>query len=124
VWVVGVTVRQFSLPSSIGVVAAVVLTANLASAQRVNKDPASHILPGCRDFITTRKNDAFARGLCVGLVKVIFEYAPSICPPDGVKNDQIVRVVVNYIDGERARLEEDFNAMALEAMRKAWPCQR
>jgi hypothetical protein len=121
---VGGTVRQLSLPSSIGLAAVLVLTANLAGAQRVNKDPANHIMPGCRDFITTRKNDPFARGLCVGLVKGIFEYAPSICPPDGVKNDQIVRVVVSYIDNERARLEEDFNAVAVEAMRKAWPCQR
>jgi hypothetical protein len=41
-----------------------------------------------------------------------------------LKNDQIVRVIVRYIDSEPARLQEYFNGMAIEAMRKAWPCQR
>jgi hypothetical protein len=117
-------VRQLSLLSGIGLVVTTVLGANLACAQRVSTDLASSIMPGCRDFIATRKGDGFARGLCVGLVKVLFEYAPNICPPDGLKNDQIVRVIVRYIDSEPARLQEYFNGMAIEAMRKAWPCQR
>jgi hypothetical protein len=118
------TVRQLWLLSSIALVAPAVLGASLAYGQRVNKDLASSIMPGCRDFVATRKGDAFARGLCVGLVKNLFEYAPNICPPEGLKNDQIVRVIVRYVDSDPARLQEDFNGVAAEAMRKAWPCQR
>jgi hypothetical protein len=118
------TVRQLWLLSTIALAASAVLGQNPVYGQRVNRDSASTIMPGCRDFVTTRKGDAFARGLCVGLVKNLFEYAPNICPPESLKNDQIVQVIVRYIDGDPARLQEGFNSVAAEAMRKAWPCQR
>ena len=33
-------------------------------------------------------------------------------------------IVVQYIDGQPARIHEDFNNFALEALRANWPCSR
>jgi hypothetical protein len=39
-------------------------------------------------------------------------------------NNQLVRVVVAYIDQRPARLHESFLNLALEALTDAWPCQK
>jgi Rap1a immunity proteins len=51
-------------------------------------------------------------------------YAPRICLPREVTDEQIVKVVVQYIDSQPARLHEDFVLLAMEALRKTWPCGR
>jgi Rap1a immunity proteins len=35
---------------------------------------------------------------------------------------QGVQIVVKYIDARPARLQENFNKLAAEALRQAWPC--
>jgi hypothetical protein len=47
----------------------------------------------------------------------------STCPATGVTHDQVVRVVIAYIDARPARLNEDFMELATEAMVAAWPCK-
>jgi len=38
---------------------------------------------------------------------------------------QLMRTVVEYIDSQpRARLNEPFNHLAIEAMMKTWPCKQ
>jgi hypothetical protein len=37
-------------------------------------------------------------------------------------NMQGVRIVLQYIDARPARLHENFNKLAAEALRQAWPC--
>ena len=43
--------------------------------------------------------------------------------PERVTTEQMVRVVVTYIEGRPARMHEPFNHLALEALRAAWPCR-
>jgi hypothetical protein len=49
---------------------------------------------------------------------------PEICVPSEVTMGQVVRVVVQYTDNQPARHHELFGVLAVEALRKAWPCQR
>jgi Rap1a immunity proteins len=120
----GVTVRPLSLLGGTGLIVAAVLGVDLVHAERINRDTADRIMPGCRELAAGRADNAFNRGQCLGLAKILFEYASNICPPDEIQNDQIVRAIVQYIDSDPARLKENFNVMAIEAMRKAWPCKR
>ena len=43
------------------------------------------------------------------------------CPPESTVY-QGVRAVVQYVSGQPARLNDNFDALAIEALRKAWPC--
>ena len=122
-WVRGVNMRHLSLLSGIGLIVAA-LGIGLAYADRVNWDTADRVMPGCRELVARNTGNAFNRGQCLGLAKILFEYASNICPPDEIQNDQIVGAIVQYIDSDPARLKENFNVMAIEAMRKAWPCKR
>jgi hypothetical protein len=120
----GVTVRPLSLLSGTGLIVAAVLGVDLAHAERINRDTADRVMLGCRELVAGNTGNAFNRGQCLGLTKILFEYTSNICPPDEIQNDQIVGAIVQYIDSDPARLKENFNVMAIEAMRKAWPCKR
>ena len=87
---------------------------------------ADYIVPGCRDFIGIGIGNIHLRGYCVDLVIGVARdaYAPRICLPREVTDEQIVRVVVQYIDSQPARLQEDFVLLTTEALRKIWPCKR
>jgi Rap1a immunity proteins len=78
---------------------------------------------GCRDYVTSKTGDAFLRGYCLGLVEGVAKNATNICPPHAASNEQAVRVVVQYIDSQPARLHEDFGDLAVKALRQSWPCQ-
>src|SRR4051794_16854802 len=45
------------------------------------------------------------------------------CPPKRVTSEQVVRVVVAYIERRPQRMHENFKELALEALRDAWPCR-
>ena len=46
----------------------------------------------------------------------------GICVPAGTTAQQAAGIVVQYIDGQPARIHEDFNRFAVEALRSSWPC--
>ena len=89
---------------------------------------ANAIMPGCREFNSPSGGNgtiAFKTGLCLGIVTT-FDMAGShvnICSPNKVTNNQLVRVVVKYIDDRPARWHEDFRLLAQEALHAAWPCK-
>jgi hypothetical protein len=116
-------VRQ--LLSGISFIVLALLGAHSAFAQK-DIYSADYIVPGCRDFIRVGTGNAHLRGYCVDLVIGVARdaYAPRICLPREVTDEQIVRVVVQYIDSQPARLQEDFVLLATEALRKTWPCKR
>ena len=46
----------------------------------------------------------------------------GICVPAGTTAQQAASIIVQYIDGQPARIHEDFNRFAVEALRSYWPC--
>jgi hypothetical protein len=58
------------------------------------------------------------------LVNIFVRSCPSDIAPAGEIHGQSIRVVVKYIDDRPERQHEDFMALALEALRAAWPCKK
>jgi len=97
-----------------------------------NQTSADYVMPGCRDAasLITFSNAAgseeqvsltsFCAGIVVGLSFMGQPY--GICVPTGTTSQQAASIVVQYIDGQPARIHEDFNPLAVEALRANWPC--
>ena len=62
----------------------------------------------------------FCAGVVVGLSFMGPPY--GICVPPGTASQQTISIVVQYIDGQPARTDEDFRSFAVEALRANWPC--
>jgi Rap1a immunity proteins len=109
--------------SGIVVIAALMLSGGSAFADEL--DSANYAMQGCRHYMNLDDNiDPFRQGLCSGLIRCLIYETDDICTPKGVTVAQTARVVVQYIDARPARMHEDFRALALEAMKAAWPCKR
>jgi hypothetical protein len=93
----------------------------LGSASATDFPSANEMLPGCRAYVNGA-TDSQQTEPCVGVVNGEI-YDPVACKPEGVTADQIIRVVVQYMDSRPARLNEDFYDFMLEAVRKTWPCK-
>jgi Rap1a immunity proteins len=61
----------------------------------------------------------FCLGIIVGL-SYLGRSDGTICLPVGMTREQAVRVVVQYIDGQPARMNENFVPLAIEALQAAW----
>jgi hypothetical protein len=97
-----------------------------------NQTSADYIMPGCRDaaalvtFSKVRESEeevsrmGFCAGIVVGLSFMGQSY--GICVPAGTTSQQATSIVVQYIDGQPARVHEGFNSFAVEALRANWPC--
>jgi len=97
-----------------------------------NQTSADYIMPGCRDaaslvtFSNVGKSEeevsrmSFCAGIVIGLSFMGQPY--GICVPAGTTAQQATGIVVQYIDGQPARIHEDFNRFAVEALRANWPC--
>jgi Ssp1 endopeptidase immunity protein Rap1a len=107
-----------------------------ASAGDDKQNSANYIMGGCRSKLRHYEgvvNPGDHRwimigGECTGMVEALvwaaraFEEPHKFCPPDDVVAEQVVRVVVAYVDAVPQRAHEHFLVLALEALRKAWPC--
>lgn len=100
-----------------------------------NRGSASHMLPLCNDWLKLNENALQARkidaarlttaGMCAGVVVGIVEVLRTLslsCPPNGVTNFQLVRMVVNEIKKHPEGLHEDFVVPASAVFISAWPC--
>jgi len=108
------------------IVLVVAMMTNYSPAFAENTVSADSVMVGCRAWLlsSTPLELSMRAGFCAGLVEGIGFAGVGICFPNGVTNGQIIRVVVKYIDDRPARLNEDFRALALEALRAAWPCKK
>ena len=111
------------------VAAAVFLSASAASAVEDAILTADQMLPACTAFIADNApsdiDGVFQAGRCIGLMQGL-GYASrlfGVCPPDEVTLAQRARVAVTYVEARPERMHEDFRALAVEAMQKAWPCK-
>jgi hypothetical protein len=96
-----------------------------------NQPSASYIMPGCRDaasLITFSMRESeeeaarmnFCAGIVVGLS--LMGELHGVCVPPDLTSQQVASVVVQYIDGQPGRTDEDFRSFAVEALRANWPC--
>jgi hypothetical protein len=86
---------------------------------------AAGVMPGCRNFLAGNDTSLLVQGMCFGEVTALFETFAGKCAPPDVAGQQLMRTVVEYIDNQpRARLNEPFNHLAIEAMMKTWPCKQ
>jgi hypothetical protein len=116
---------------AIAVIAVTIMNCGVAVAGP-NQTSADNVMPGCRDAasLITFSNAAesedqvslmsFCAGIVVGLSFMGQPY--GMCVPAGTTSQQVASVVVQYIDGQPARIHEDFNPIAVEALRANWPC--
>lgn len=110
------------LLASIGLIVATMLGAYPALARDTYS--AKFVMPGCRDFLGAKTLDPFSRGLCFGLIVGATKNAAlKMCPPRSLTNEQVVMAIVQYIDSQPARLQEDFIDLATEALNRTWPCR-
>ena len=105
-----------------------VMIASLTEIEPASAQTATFRMPGCRSFLNQDNGlrYVFSGGVCSGVVEALISMAATLgvcCPPETTV-DQGVRVVVQYVSSQPARLNENFEALAVEALRKAWPCSK
>jgi len=114
----------------LGAVAGMLVTCGVAIA-RPNEPSASYFMPGCRDAaslitFSVRESEEevahmnFCAGIVVGLS--FMGELHGVCVPPDTTSQQAASIVVQYIDGQPARIDEDFRSFAIEALRANWPC--
>src|SRR5215471_11797050 len=119
---------RLPLRSAITLIAVMIFNCGVAVAEP-NQTSADYIMPGCRDAASlisfSNAGDSeehslmgFCAGIVVGLSFMGQPY--GICVPAGTTSQQVTSIVVQYIDGQPARIHEDFNKFALEALRANW----
>jgi Rap1a immunity proteins len=114
------------MKSSSLMLAACITMLSVTGHAQSSADSANEVMKGCRAFIDLRLSEIFYQGICSGAVMALLQFDSSfgICFPGDSTVNQAVRVVVAYIDAKPARLHENFNRLALEALKDAWPCKR
>jgi len=116
---------------AIALIVALIFNCGVAVAEP-NQTSADYVMPGCRDaallitFSNTGESEeqASLMGFCAGIVVGLsFMGQPQgICVPAGTTAQQVTGIVVQYIDAQPARIHENFNRFAVEALRANWPC--
>jgi Rap1a immunity proteins len=111
-----------------------------AGAQQ-NLGSARYMLPLCNAWLKIAEKDADAiknilradpvrlttAGMCAGEVIGIVEtlrMLESSCSPEGVTNEQIVRMAVKEIEKHPELLHEDFIVPVSAVVMAAWPCRK
>ena len=115
---------------AVGLVAALMANCRVAVAEQ-DVTSANFLMSACRDVVSGNmsngesKGDLFTMGLCAGIISGLSYMGTfyGLCSPIGVTSQQAVSVVVQYIDHQPARMDEDFRVLASEALRAAWPCK-
>jgi len=114
----------------LGIIAVMLLSCGVAVAGS-NQTSASYFMPGCRDaaslitFSVRESEEEVARmNFCAGIVVGLSFMGElhGICVPPDTTSEQTASIIVQYIDGQPARTDEDFRSFAIEALRANWPC--
>jgi hypothetical protein len=112
--------------SAIALIVEIIFNCGVAVAGP-NQTSADYVMPGCRDAaslitfsnVGESEEQASLMGFCAGIVAGFsFMGQPyGICVPAGTTAQQAASIIVQYIDGQPARIHEDFNRFAVEALR-------
>jgi hypothetical protein len=114
--------------SIIGV--AFIVSCRMAFAQQDHYS-ANFIMPDCREEaalipFSNPSNEHDLAHFCLGIIVGLSYLGRSdgtICVPVGETRQQAVGAVVQYIDGQPARMNENFVPLAIEALQATWPCK-
>jgi Ssp1 endopeptidase immunity protein Rap1a len=118
---------------------ALALTITAASAEEEDVSSANYMLPHCRRYAEHKPANLLFEGVCAGTLAGIGfmggslrDFSPlgndvrrALCintPPTATSN-QLLKIVIAYIEARPARMHEPFTQLALEALRTAWPCR-
>ena len=122
--------------------ALVALASSHARAQQPSQGSAGYMVSPCRDWLkvaidkdvqaigTILRRDPgrlTAVGMCAGFVVGTWESLRAFelfCPPDGVTNEQLVRMVVKQVENHPESMHEDFIVPVAAVMIAMWPCPR
>jgi hypothetical protein len=92
-------------------------------AQDQIDDDARSVTARCHEALKrTGELQTFDAGICLGVLKGLHYLSKDICIPPATSLGQIGDVVSQYFDSHTAKVDDDFQETALDAMRSAWPC--
>jgi Rap1a immunity proteins len=99
---------------------------NESAAQDLNS--ANHMLPACKALVIGTVAPGISQsnvGRCLGMVEGldVLSAFGVYCPPAGATNGQRIRVIVTYIEAHPERMHEHYGLLAIDAMKRAWPCK-
>ncbi len=108
----------------IAVMAAIILSCGFAVAEDAAFS-ANDLMAGCRAYLVKNISieDYFAAKYCAQIIDGIIGAERGICLPTSSTEEQAAGVVVKYIAARPARLHENFEKLAREALRAAFPCK-
>lgn len=105
----------------------------LAGANADAGSSGNQMIPGCRLLMDEKSlirsvDDGMRVGECAGVITTLYYVAKGLpssarfCPPSSVTVGQAARVIVKYLDDKPELLHGDFRDLAIQALRRAWPC--
>lgn len=103
------------------------LSTNAVSLSPTDTNSGNAYLPHLKEVLTDRTNaDPFSIGLYLGFTKglSVANALHVVCAPPTASNDQVLRVIVHYLESHPERTHEDISVLALAALREAWPCSK
>jgi hypothetical protein len=113
---------------------ALIVSASEAAAQLPppGETSANATFQGCKAFVEGHTTNAqlyglgnFCSGIVIGLASVGQDLSRpewQSCAPKTSNAQQLVGVVLAFIEAHRERMGEDFKRLTLEALHDAWPC--
>lgn len=91
------------------------------------------LLKHCESALKEQTPQSFGAGFCVGMLRTLTYIQPLLdsqygkagyCLPQGLNDEQEVRIVVTYLQSHPERLKEEGQTLALDALHQAFPCKK
>ena len=102
---------------------------SLAMCSNLLAGDGSELLHICQTYLDEdQMKESISSGFCIGFLHgvssttAIFPELFRVCIPDGVSSDQLVRVVIKYLEDHPAELHEQELVLTVLAFREAFPC--
>lgn len=97
-----------------------------ATAAHGERTTGSNLQAYCAEAGTVRSG-TYGSGLCHGYITGVFEavraFLDTVCLPEGVTRNQILRVVERYLENNPEALQQRAVALTTSALMKEWPCE-
>lgn len=91
------------------------------------RDTARFMLPFCKQ---THRYDSSLAGACMGAITTYWQFADKLsedaksCPPRNLSREDLVGVVVRYMERNSTELDQLFIAVVVDAFQEQWPCAK